>query len=165
MENLKYAMRQMFEQRNTAEWADHETRIMDDTIGKIINLSILNPSAFEGQLWEIVAVKSQKSKYMLYKLLGGDDKVIQASTALILINNAKDNFFPLAHMSIMYAAKYYGIDFYPISEIDFEPLKAAFNIPTSKQVIMIACLGHFDDVPFVYSLQNRLCYRDIVQEI
>ncbi|HEX9063311.1 MAG TPA: nitroreductase family protein [Clostridia bacterium] len=71
----------------------------------------------------------------------------------------------LLSMSIMYAAKYYGVDSHPASGVDFEGLKKAFDIEGENEVVMLICLGYFDETKTLYPRQKRLGYKEIAREV
>jgi putative NAD(P)H nitroreductase len=71
----------------------------------------------------------------------------------------------LLAMSIMYAAKYYGVDSHPMSGIDFEGIKKEFGLGENKTVVMLIALGYFDDSQTLYPRRNRKKYDEIVKVI
>lgn len=68
-------------------------------------------------------------------------------------------------MSIMYAAKYYGVDSHPISGIDFKGIKTEFGLGQDKTVVMLIALGYFDDSKTLYPRRKRKEYTELVKEI
>ena len=80
------------------------------------------------------------------------------------IKFAESNAALLA-MSIMYAAKYYGLDTHPMSGIDFDGIKKEFNLDESKTVVMLIGLGYFDDSKILYPRRTRKDYADLVKEV
>jgi putative NAD(P)H nitroreductase len=71
----------------------------------------------------------------------------------------------LLAMSIMYAAKYYGVDSHAASGIDFEGIKKEFNIEGENEVVMLISLGYFDQSQTLYPRARRFGYKDIVKEV
>ncbi len=71
----------------------------------------------------------------------------------------------LLAMSIMYAAKYYGVDSHPASGVDFDGIKKEFNIEGENEVVMIICLGYFDQTKTLYPRSRRFDYKELVKEI
>ncbi|HEX7712746.1 MAG TPA: nitroreductase family protein [Bacillota bacterium] len=80
------------------------------------------------------------------------------------IKFAESNAALLA-MSIMYAAKYYGLDTHPMSGIDFEGIRKEFGLDENKTVVMLIALGYFDDSKTLYPRRMRKDYEDIVKEV
>jgi putative NAD(P)H nitroreductase len=80
------------------------------------------------------------------------------------IKFAESNAALLA-MSIMYAAKYYGLDTHAMSGIDFEGIKKQFGLDENKTVVMLIALGYFDDSKTLYPRRKRKDYTDIVKEV
>jgi nitroreductase len=71
----------------------------------------------------------------------------------------------LIAMSIMYAAKYYGVDSHPMSGIDFYGIQKGFELDENKTVVMLIALGYFDSTKTLYPRRPRRLYNDIVTEI
>jgi nitroreductase len=67
--------------------------------------------------------------------------------------------------SIMYAAKYFGVDSHPMSGIDFEGIKKEFKLGPEKEVVMLIALGYFDDAKTLYPRRYRKSFKDMVQVI
>lgn len=68
----------------------------------------------------------------------------------------------LLSMSIMYAAKHFGIDSHPMSGIDFEGIKSEFAIGENKEVVMTISLGYFDESKALYPKALRRSYEELV---
>jgi putative NAD(P)H nitroreductase len=68
-------------------------------------------------------------------------------------------------MSIMYAAKYYGVDSHPASGVDFDGIKKEFNIEGEHEVVMIISLGFLDETKTLYPRMRRLGYKELVKEV
>ncbi len=90
--------------------------------------------------------------------------VIYGSSETRKIKFAESNAALLA-MSIMYAAKYYGVDSHPMSGIDFDGIKSQFDLDQSKTVVMLIALGYFDDSKVLYPRRKRKDYADFVKEV
>lgn len=71
----------------------------------------------------------------------------------------------LLAMSIMFAAKHYGVDSHPISGIDFEGIKEEFSIEQGKTIVMLISLGYFDNSKTLYPRRRRKDYADFVKEV
>ena len=71
----------------------------------------------------------------------------------------------LLTMSIMYAAKHYGLDTHPMSGIDFEGIRKQFGLDENKTVVMLIAIGYFDDSKTLYPRRYRKGYDDIVKEV
>ena len=67
-------------------------------------------------------------------------------------------------MSIMYAAKYYGVESHAASGIDFAGIKQAFKLEVGKEVVMAISLGYFDESKTLYPRARRLLYHEIVTQ-
>ncbi|HEX3045027.1 MAG TPA: nitroreductase family protein [Bacillota bacterium] len=89
---------------------------------------------------------------------------IYGSTKARKIKFAESNATLLA-MSLMYAAKYYGVDTHPMSGIDFDGIKEEFGLAENKTVVMLIALGYFDDSKTLYPRRKRKGYDDIVKEV
>jgi nitroreductase len=71
----------------------------------------------------------------------------------------------LLAMSIMIAAKEYGVDSHPMSGIDFEGIHQAFNLEKGETVVMTIALGYFDNTKDLYPRRPRRLFDDIVNVI
>ncbi len=65
--------------------------------------------------------------------------------------------------SIMYAAKYYGVDSHPMSGIDFEGIKKAFELDINKEVVMLIVLGYFEQSKTLYPRRYRKTFAEMVR--
>lgn len=71
----------------------------------------------------------------------------------------------LLAMSIMYAAKEYGVDSHPMSGIDFDGIKKAFDLAEEDTVVMTIALGYFDTKQKLYPRRGRKPYTEIVRDV
>lgn len=71
----------------------------------------------------------------------------------------------LLAMSIMYAACFLGVDSHPMSGIDFDGVKKAFNIGEGKAAVMLISLGYVDASRPLSPRRKRRQYADIVTEV
>lgn len=70
----------------------------------------------------------------------------------------------LLAMSIMYAAKYYGVDTHPMIGFDEDKVKEIFNIEDNKIVTMMITVGYFDEANELRPREKRFNYDEIVTE-
>ncbi len=68
----------------------------------------------------------------------------------------------LLAMSLMYAAKYHGIDSHPMSGMDSDGIKSAFGLEEEESVVMLLALGYFDNSKKLWDRRKRRDYNDIV---
>jgi nitroreductase len=68
----------------------------------------------------------------------------------------------LLAMSIMYAAKSFGVDTHAMSGIDFDGIKSAFNLEPNEEVVMVITVGHFDEEKELYDRRSRRGFDEIV---
>lgn len=114
----------------------------------------------ENPIWEVIAEKL------------GEDKAQQGQQGCAFLHGANDERrisfavrnASLYAMSIMYAAKAYGVESHPISGLLFDQVKEAFNVPASHDVVIAISLGYFDDSQSLYEQGKRLKYDDVVTE-
>jgi nitroreductase len=64
-------------------------------------------------------------------------------------------------MSIMIAAKEYGVDSHPMSGIDFEGIHKAFGLQANETVVMTISLGYFDDSKQLHPRRPRRQFNEI----
>ncbi len=67
----------------------------------------------------------------------------------------------LLAMSLMYAAKEFGVDSHPMSGIDFAGIKEAFNIPEESEVVMTIGLGYHDTSKDLYPRGYRRGFEEV----
>jgi nitroreductase len=68
-------------------------------------------------------------------------------------------------MSIMYAAENYGLNSHPVGGIDFEGIKREFDIANEKEVVMLICLGYFNELKTLKARKKRKSFEEIVKII
>jgi nitroreductase len=71
----------------------------------------------------------------------------------------------LLAMSIMYSASYYGVDSHPVGGINAEGIKEEFNIEGNKHVVMLICLGHFNEEKTMKPRKHRKKFDDFVEVV
>lgn len=200
--------KELAEKRRSIKHFDKEREIDDTVLRKIIDLAVLSPSAYNFQPWNILAVKSDKSKKKLYELAGKQQKILDASATFIMIGDrngynthnpvwsdireklgeekmnkilgANEKLYGsteerkikfgevntgLFAMSIMYAAEYYGLNSHPVGGINFEGIKKDFNIEDEKEVVMLICLGYFNESKTLNPRKKRKSFEEIVEII
>ncbi|MDO9510988.1 MAG: nitroreductase family protein [Bacteroidales bacterium] len=62
----------------------------------------------------------------------------------------------LLAMSIMIAAKEFGVDTHPMSGIDFEGIQKEFGLAEDETVVMTLAMGYYDENKSLYSRRPRL---------
>ncbi|MGC9151760.1 MAG: nitroreductase family protein [Microbacter sp.] len=67
----------------------------------------------------------------------------------------------LLAMSIMTAAKEFGVDSHPMSGIDFEGIHQAFKLKPTETVVMTIALGYYDEKKELYPRRPRRGYNEI----
>jgi nitroreductase len=67
----------------------------------------------------------------------------------------------LLAMSLMIAAKDFGVDSHPMSGIDFDGMHKAFDLKESENVVMLICLGYFDSSKHLYPRRPRRSFDEI----
>jgi len=102
--------------------------------------------------------------------VGGNEKIVKNSQKAAAslygksekyqIKFAESNASLLA-MSIMLAAKEYGVDTHPLSGIDFEGIHREFNLKKNEEVIMTICMGYFDNSKHLRPPRPRLDFDKI----
>lgn len=71
----------------------------------------------------------------------------------------------LLAMSIMYAAKSFGVDSHPMSGIDFDGIRKEFELSDNKTVVMTIALGYLDESNTLYPRAYRRNFEEIVKEV
>lgn len=68
----------------------------------------------------------------------------------------------LLGMSLMIAAKEFGVDSHPMSGLDFDGVHKAFGLNDSEEVVMAIALGYADESQALYPRRPRRSFDDIV---
>lgn len=67
----------------------------------------------------------------------------------------------LLAMSVMVAAKEYGVDSHPMSGIDFDKIAESFGLKDEENVVMIIPMGYYDESQSLYPRRPRLGFDAI----
>ncbi|MBZ9687144.1 nitroreductase family protein [Clostridium estertheticum] len=110
----------------------------------------------------------------MLKMLGNDKEKLAGTQgfARSLYGTTEENKLKFAEsnagllaMSIMYAAKSFGVDSHPMSGMDFEGVRREFGLEENKTVVMLIALGHLDETKTLYPRAYRRSYDEIVKEV
>lgn len=96
--------------------------------------------------------------------------IIKYSDEVLYYNEIRKHGFAVRNsslfgMSIMYSAKYYGIDSHPMIGFDEEQLKEDFDIDEDLTVTMLISLGYRDESHKMKVREKRFQYDDFVREV
>ncbi len=97
----------------------------------------------------------------------GTDAAVRGAAALYgadeekRIRFAESNTALLA-MSIMYAAKYFGVDTHPMSGMDVAGVNAEFGLSPDESAVMLLAMGYYDASRPLYPRRSRKGYAEIV---
>lgn len=128
----------------------------------LIIIGDLNGYQPENPAWaDLGAMLNNKEALANYQQFAAN---LYGSSEARSIKFAESNAALLA-MSIMYAAKHYGVDSHPISGIDYDGIKKEFGLDQSKTIVMLIALGYFDDSKTLYPRRNRKDYANLVKEV
>ena len=143
---------------------------------KLFDLSNKQPKVLEGSVTLIIV--GNKDGYNeenpvwaeMLKSVGGNQEMVDGSkqAAAYLYGSSEERKLKFAEsnagilaMSIMYAAKEFGVDSHPMSGIDFDGIHEAFSLKSSETVVMSIVLGYFDESKILYPRRPRLSFEDI----
>lgn len=105
---------------------------------------------------------------------GGDETKVKGSMEMAarLYGSSEEKKIKFAEsncgligMSILYAAKYFGVDSHPMSGIDFAGIKEAFELEEGKEAVMLISLGYHDEKRPLHERAKRRNYDQIVKEV
>ncbi len=118
--------------------------------------------------------KSNPTWEHMLKLMGGNKEALEGTQGFAYslygtseeskIKFAESNAALLA-MSIMYAAKEFGVDSHAMSGMDFDGVRTEFGLDEDKTVVMLIALGHLDESKTLYPRAYRRGYDEIVKEV
>lgn len=147
---------------------------------KLAKLSFNQPKVLEAPVILIIVgdkVGSDKSNPVWVEMLesmGGNTEAVEgaqnfagmlySSSSEAKLKFAESNAALLA-MSIMYAAKEFGVESHPMSGVDFEGVRTGFGLDENKTVVMTIALGYFDESKTLYPRRPRRGYDQIVTEV
>lgn len=147
---------------------------------RLHKLSSNQPKVLEAPVTLIIAGdkngydKSNPAWEELLKVMGGNKEALEGAQGFAYnlygtseerkLKFAESNAALLA-MSIMYAAKAFGVESHPMSGIDFDGIKKEFSIEDNKTVVMLIALGYLEEGKTLYPRQRRRGYEEIVREI
>ena len=103
--------------------------------------------------------------------VGGNEEIVSGAkqTAAYLYGSDETRKLKFAEsnasllsMSLMIAAKEYGIDSHPMSGMDFDGIHKEFKLAEHETVVMLICLGYYDQSKELYPRRPRLGFDDIV---
>lgn len=108
----------------------------------------------------------------MLKSVGGNSEMVEGAkqAAAFLYGSSEvrklkfaESNVGLLGMSIMIAAKEFGVDSHPMSGIDFDGIKKAFNLAENETVVMNLAMGYFDESQQLYSRRPRLTFDEITE--
>ncbi|WP_291862419.1 nitroreductase family protein [Marinilabilia sp.] len=103
--------------------------------------------------------------------VGGREEIVEGAkqAAQFLYGTSEERKLKFAEsnagllgMSLMIAAKEYGVDSHPMSGLDFDGVHKAFGLKDSEEVVMAIALGYADDSQKLYPRRPRRSFDDIV---
>jgi hypothetical protein len=172
--NLKQEMRQRFEKRPSMDFNIRNFSLEEGLLEKIINLSFINLRSYSSKLWSITVVKSPIQLQKLYRLVA-DTRITLSALAMIISNGLGsdaaetdknlESDLGLLLLSLTYAAKYYCIDSFNITEFNKDPIEREFALDRNKNILAIKCFGIFDIDSDTICLPNGQNYSNIVKVI
>jgi len=107
----------------------------------------------------------------MLRSVGGNEQIVAGAkkAAAYLYGSSEERSLKFAEsntgllaMSLMLAAKEYGIDTHPMSGIDFDGIHKEFGLKEGEVVVMTLCMGYYDEAQDLYSRRSRLEFDDIV---
>jgi nitroreductase len=108
------------------------------------------------------------------KAMGGNKEAVEGAqnAAAFLYGSSEERKIKFAEsnagliaMSIMYAAKFYGVESHPMSGIDFDGIRKEFGLDEKKTVVMVIALGYLAEGKTPYPRGYRKGYDEIVTEV
>lgn len=140
--------------------ASNQAKILEAPATLII---VGDRAGYEGQnpVWDELAATQSPEKIKETQQFA---QMLYGSSEERRIKFAESNAGLLA-MSIMYAAKCFGVDSHPMSGIDFAGIKQEFSLRETEEAVMLVALGYFDTSKTLYPRRKRRGYADIVEEV
>lgn len=110
----------------------------------------------------------------MLQAVGGNQQIVDGSkqAAAYLYGSTEERKIKFAEsnvgllaMSIMTAAKEFGVDTHPMSGIDFDGIHKEFGLAENESVVMTICMGYSDQSKTLYSRRARLAFDQIASII
>lgn len=167
MSSLKQEMRQLFDSRTGTNPYETDPLREEGLLEKIITLAFLNLHVFDNHNWNISAIESKVDLQKLYRLVR--DPVIPEASAVLLVSGGaetsaeEDRARDLLSMSLMYAAKYYFVDFHIVREFDGKSILREFAITRPDRLSALICLGRFDTCDNPLAIRSKWAFSDVVR--
>ncbi|VAW22549.1 hypothetical protein MNBD_BACTEROID01-150 [hydrothermal vent metagenome] len=104
--------------------------------------------------------------------VGGNKQIVEGAkqAAAFLYGSSKERKLKFAEsnagllsMSIMVAAKEYGVDTHPMSGIDFDGIHKEFGLSEDETVVMTIAMGYSDKSKTLYPRRPRRKFEEIVK--
>ncbi|NOY95320.1 MAG: nitroreductase family protein [Chlorobi bacterium] len=104
--------------------------------------------------------------------VGGNKQIVEGAkqAAAFLYGSSKERKLKFAEsnagllsMSIMIAAKEYGVDTHPMSGIDFDGIHKEFGLSEDETVVMTIVMGYSDKNKTLYPRRPRRKFEEIVK--
>jgi len=104
--------------------------------------------------------------------LGGNQQMVDGAkqAAAFLYGSSEERKLKFAEsnvgllaMSIMNAAKEFGVDTHPMSGIDFDGIHKEFGLSENETVVMNICMGYFDQSKTLYPRRPRRGFDQIAK--
>lgn len=119
------------------------------------------------------AYEASNPAWEVLKAAVGEEGATQAQgTAAFLYGTSEERGIKFAEsntgilaMAIMAAAKEKGVEAHPMSGLDFDGIKAAFNLKPEEDVVMTLAMGYFDESKELYPRQKRFGSDVIVETV
>jgi len=106
----------------------------------------------------------------MFQSVGGNQEMVDGAkqAAAFLYGSSKERELKFAEsnvgllaMSIMIAAKEYGVDTHPMSGIDFDGIHKEFDLSEDETVVMSLVMGFFDKTKDLYPRRPRRLFNEI----
>lgn len=166
LSNLKQEMRSMFERKDPLLYEHIYGKSLEDgLLRKIINFAYINLKAYKPKESNMLAVQSLKAKHRLFSMTDNNNIMLEAFVTLIVLMHPDENsehYLDMLSMSIMYAAKYFSVDFACTTKFDQSKIKEEFARDTESIPVMLISLGHFSTGT---SFNNISIYESAVREV
>ena len=134
--------KRLMEERRSVNFFDAAQPLTPELLRQIVELASLAPSAFNLQPWRLIAVRSPEGRI----------KFAESNAALLA-------------MSVVYAARCFGVEGHFMSGIDFAGIKQEFALDEDEEVVMLLALGYAEGGKVLYPRRKRQSYDELVEEV
>ncbi|MGM0410950.1 MAG: nitroreductase family protein [Bacillota bacterium] len=116
----------------------------------------------DNDIWDEKIKLGRLDEEKIKKIISSSDKNLYNTNEKKVAYAVRNS--SLLAMSIMYSAKYYGVESHPMIGFDAQKTRELYNIDSRYEITMMISLGYFNNDHELYPRETRFKYDKIVEE-